>query len=349
MNGTRYLQLFVWDHGYTPQQLAEHLELKRPSLIEWIAPYEVHVEGQPQYKPLLDYKKKYPKTRVRILTNNGIGHYQRKEDGFIYESYPIMFFIDTLQSYGEEQIKNFVQTEQFKYKLVSLNNNGHYFRCMMIDYFEKYKLLDDPKALITWQNKKTNQDYIYRWFNPRTIAIDDPTDEYGNINAYKLIPQYHECFLNVIAESSPSGLFVTEKTIKPIVWMKPFIILGCQGYNKFLKRKLGFELFEEFIDYSFDNEEDLETRIELFVKEVDRLSYMSLSAMQTMYKKILPKLQHNKQRFLDIVNDRSFDPKIVVEWKRHRINEVLGNKELSMPQSHRQDHWYYITKQFGIT
>lgn len=348
MNGPRYLQLFVWDNGYTQEELAEHLELKKPTLIEWIAPYEVHIEGQRQYDPLLAYKKKYPKTRVRILTNNGLGHYQNKRDGFIYESYPLMFFIDTIFTYGEDQIKNFTQTEKFKYKLISMNNNGHYFRCLMIDYFEKYKLLNDPLSLISWRNKSTDHDYTYRWFEPRTIAFDDPLTPSGSIDAYKLIPQYHECFLNVVAESSPTHLFVTEKTIKPMVWMKPFIILGCQGYNKFLKRKLGFELFEEFIDYSFDDEEDLETRVEMFVKEVDRLSFMSISAMQTMYKKILPKLQHNKQRVLDIIKDRSYDPKVVVEWKQHRVNEVQGNKELSMPQSHRQDHWYYITKQFNI-
>lgn len=346
MSKETYIQLFSWDIAHPEDDVIKFLENKKPTLIEWIAPYEVYMEGQPFYKPLVYYKTKYPDTEVRVLTNDGLGSFY-KEDGFIYESYPLMFLADTIHNYGNDT-KNFKPTANFEYKFVCMINHGHYFRCLLIDYLEKFNLLNNNEHLISWRNNMVSTEYKFRWFQQRKITVDYPIDYNGHISAYKLIPQYHDCFLDAGSESSSNSFFITEKTIKPILWLKPFVIHGCCNFNKFLKHDMGFELFEEFIDYSFDDEDDLELRTRMYVEQIKRISEIKIEDLNSLYKKIYPKLEYNRQHAFDLMNDRSFDPKIIVEWKKHRVNGREGDKNLTVPGSHRQNQWYYITDIFGI-
>ena len=348
MNGNNYFQFFIWESEYTYDDLVYQLEQRKPSLIEWIAPYEVAYNDQPHYKALRAYKSKYPDTEIRILTCSGVGSWTGPADGFIYESYPLIFFAETISNYGAENILNFKQPSSFKYKILSLNNNAHLFRCVMIDYFSKYKLLGREDCLITWRNKHMHPDYKFRWFEPRPIVVDSPMNEFNHINSYALVPQYHECLFNAVAESAPNSLFITEKTAKPILLLKPFITLGAKGCNKFLKEQLGFELFEEYINYDFDDIDDLELRVDMFAQQVVRLSELPGNELDTIYQNLLPKLQHNRQRVFDLIRSGDFKPKVITEWKKYRLGATSGDRSVTMPTTTRQDHWYRFSMEYGI-
>lgn len=72
-----------------------------------------------------------------------------------------------------------------------------------------------------------------------------------HFNFFECPRVYGNFFIDIVSESSTDVLYFTEKTVRPIVFGKPFILLGAPGANKRL-RELGFQLFDELFDYSLE-------------------------------------------------------------------------------------------------
>jgi hypothetical protein len=82
--------------------------------------------------------------------------------------------------------------------------------------------------------------------------------------------QYIDTYFSLVSESSSDYVFITEKTYKPIIAGHPFIILSGTGAYKHL-HDLGFKTFEPWIDESFDQEPDLDRRVEMIAQQVKQL------------------------------------------------------------------------------
>lgn len=83
---------------------------------------------------------------------------------------------------------------------------------------------------------------------------------------------YNETFFSIVSETSFANtrIFITEKTPKSIRNLHPFLILGDWKVHSKLK-ELGFVLYDDLIDYSFDDIEDNDLRFIKFTEEVQRL------------------------------------------------------------------------------
>jgi hypothetical protein len=66
---------------------------------------------------------------------------------------------------------------------------------------------------------------------------------------------------------------------------------------------MGFVNYDEIFDYSFDTEPDLHIRYEKIIENVKRLSVLSREELTELYKKLWPKVIHNKRVAMDYVND----------------------------------------------
>ena len=75
---------------------------------------------------------------------------------------------------------------------------------------------------------------------------------------------------------------ITEKSLKPIYFRQMFLVVGYLGANK-LMQDLGFKLFDNFIDYSFDNEYDPQLRLEQLSAEIKRLSDINIADIHAYY------------------------------------------------------------------
>lgn len=82
--------------------------------------------------------------------------------------------------------------------------------------------------------------------------------------------------------------FVTEKTMKPIMYGHPFVILGDVGIYDTLE-SWGFQTFPELFDQSCNQETDVDKRIDIIVN--------SIKAYQ--HKDVNDKVMHNYERFWD--------------------------------------------------
>lgn len=97
------------------------------------------------------------------------------------------------------------------------------------------------------------------------------------------------------------GLFLTEKTYKPIAMKHPFILLAPQ-YSLRMLRERGYKTFSPFIDESYDEIKNDELRLKAVVEEVKRLSKSDLVEFTYQIKDIV---EHNEKV---LRNQTVFDP-----------------------------------------
>jgi hypothetical protein len=110
------------------------------------------------------------------------------------------------------------------------------------------------------------------------------------------IEWYNDTAFSIAVETAVNPglkkIFVTEKTYKPIQLGHPFMTIGCQGTLDFLRHN-GFETFDNWFDESYDQIENVQSRINRVMeiaKEFDFCGYDD---------QIMQKLIHNHCRFYD--------------------------------------------------
>ena len=102
---------------------------------------------------------------------------------------------------------------------------------------------------------------------------------------------------------------ITEKTIKPIHMLHPFIIVEPYKTLEVL-RDYGFKTFSPFIDESYDECKDADKRMKLIKKEILRLTSMDMEELDRWYWSMFEILNHNfkhlpvhsKKQITDFIN-----------------------------------------------
>ena len=140
-----------------------------------------------------------------------------------------------------------------------------------------------------------------------TIAIDsrahgipNDTHSFGNIAVW----QRH--FLNVVSETEffPwDEMFVSEKTWKPIVGLRPFVINGQTKIYSWL-RSQGFRTFERWWSH-IETQNIAEHQVcDAVVAVLKYLRQKSSAELAAMYADMLPDLQHNRLRYFDFCREQ---------------------------------------------
>jgi len=192
---------------------------------------------------------------------------------------------------------------------ISLNNRAHLHRCKMVDFLCKEKLLKKD-GIISWHHRDSEVDmYKFRYWEPKKLTLSDNFSKRQDQHCLPI--EFNKAFLNLIVESTVEGIFVTEKTYHAILAQKPFVCLAAPRFHKFLKNQ-GFEMFEDIINYEFDDEPNLDKRIMMIIYELKQLKKQNYNQL---YRKIKPKLEYNKQKALQIVRSQEGVPRIARGFK----------------------------------
>lgn len=86
--------------------------------------------------------------------------------------------------------------------------------------------------------------------------------------------------------------FFSEKTFRPILNLQPFILIGnFKGLRKL--QNLGFKTFHPFINENYDNEIRPVARMQMILKEINKLHHMSQLEIHDWYYSITDVLLHN--------------------------------------------------------
>jgi len=99
--------------------------------------------------------------------------------------------------------------------------------------------------------------------------------------------------VDIVVESHVAGktFFPTEKTIRPMLLKKPFIIFGSANYLDYL-RQMGFRTFADFWDEDYDGYEAADRLLKI-QSLINLLASKSINELEKMYWDMQYTLDHN--------------------------------------------------------
>lgn len=122
--------------------------------------------------------------------------------------------------------------------------------------------------------------------------------------AFDLGPQYEDVFCEIVCETYFTGrtFFVTEKTWRPIINMRPFIVQGPQWYLDNLRR-LGFRTFSQWWDEGYDQDPS-DARLDTLRTNIDWIANQPRSVLEKWYREMQPTLWHNLETLKNLTHSK---------------------------------------------
>jgi hypothetical protein len=157
----------------------------------------------------------------------------------------------------------------------------------------------------------------------KTIDYDDLESVWG-FNFENKEP-YLDTYIHILSETNfyETGLYLSEKTWKPIGHLQPFIMVNKPGALKELHR-LGFKTFTPFINESYDDIQNDTERMEFIYSEIMRLNSLSFEEIHEWYKSIWDILIYNRNLLFEYADNKDLTENDFLTTLRNRINEKAG-------------------------
>lgn len=136
--------------------------------------------------------------------------------------------------------------------------------------------------------------------SPITESIPDISMVHNIRNLSTMLSDYYTLtFAFIYCESRPFSprSEMSEKTINPILAMRPFLPFAAPYFLKSL-RELGFKTFNDFWDESFDEIEDNCERFKAYLDVVDFIYQQDFETLKEMGQQMLPIIEHNRIHLL---------------------------------------------------
>lgn len=108
-----------------------------------------------------------------------------------------------------------------------------------------------------------------------------------------LTAMYTHTLIDLVGETHVLGrtFFPTEKTTRPILLKKPFIVFGSRNYLAYM-RQMGFQTFHGFWDEDYDGFETKDRLLRIY-QVIQNIAAQSHGELVDMYQRMQPVLEHN--------------------------------------------------------
>lgn len=244
---------------------------------------------------------------VKVLSSNPDGKILGRriitEKSFGYQI-SIYHYLRLLDQLGIDFTKIHLKSEKL---FTCYNRNPKYHRAMLLDKIIEKGLLDDGVVTYLLPDHIVNDHDLYgcksyTWTHHDGSVLKDEPDFSLSTNLATpntFIPKsFYKGFLDIVTEShyTHHHKFLSEKTIKSIGTLKPFLSLSSPGYHRYLEEEYGIKPYTELFDYSFDWYDSLEDRIDGIVENLIRIKNLTIEERHKIHDLILPKLIENKNK-----------------------------------------------------
>jgi len=98
--------------------------------------------------------------------------------------------------------------------------------------------------------------------------------------------------------------FITEKSIKPMVWGQVPIFIACHNHDVYM-REFGFDIFDDIIDHSYNQEPDPTKRIVLAVDQLEKLCNKPIEYWQQYKAENIERFVKNRELTQQIIDQTS--------------------------------------------
>ena len=226
----------------------------------------------------------------------------------------------------KNSVKNFVEYDLFKKSwneekrnkfFLCKNKSGKAHRYFTLCLLDKYNLLEKTNySFLNYPdvlNKKFDKSIFLNFdkseqkiqnlikkpkYTDFEFNFDFKSLEESNYNfaGELMVDDYKNSYINITTESEYFGeqVHVTEKSIKPFFLSQLPMFVASSNHVKHLRKNLNLDLFDDFVDHSYDNEKDDTIRLKIIMEECIRLSEMENEIIQF--------IKSNKHRFEKNVN-----------------------------------------------
>jgi hypothetical protein len=192
--------------------------------------------------------------------------------------------------------------QQFDFLFLNYNRKPHSHRVELVKSFEQAGLIALGCTTLGGSRYTVHdlvEDYQDSGANDIIGDIGIPNDIYslGQLSIWQ------RAFVNIVSETqfSSHGTFLSEKTFKPIIGLRPFVINGNPKIYTWLQQA-GFDCFEDlFPVQQLIQSTDVEHSHKLIVDSVAQLRDHDLL---DLYNKLLPRLIHNQKHFYAHANSQ---------------------------------------------
>lgn len=227
--------------------------------------------------------------------------------------WPTYLLHHTLDTFPNIDINEYNVVNKFDKLYLNFNYKTHYHRCLMVDKLCENNLFEYGK--ISW-NLMTNTDhnsivdYKFKCWEEKIMKADN----YINCEITDDLLET-KTFMSLTSESTDNCVFVSEKTFRSLLISQIFYAIGSKTQNIVLE-DYGFLLYDELFDYRYDKMDKIEDRVDGVIynlKKIKDLDYYEL------YETVKHKIEHNKKRALEIINDDPYIPVTLIElYKNYR-------------------------------
>ena len=151
-----------------------------------------------------------------------------------------------------------------------------------------------------------NSENIYSMINALPLKLDsehEPTIDPINapINEF-----YDQSLFNIITETAyydsvvwgHPTLFLTEKIFKPMMYLQIPIVLGGPGLVQEM-RNLGFDMFDDIVDHSYDSIYDHDDRMDAVLEQVEKINAKyTIEEVNELASRMQDRLNSNRNKLL---------------------------------------------------
>lgn len=164
------------------------------------------------------------------------------------------------------------------------------------------KQLPDGEALLAqYDALERRRPITYDLGESGVLSYEWPISQYiPEISVYGGIKQI-DTYFEIVTETyfaDPKTLFITEKTVRPLLRLQIFLIIGSPFTLRQLRR-LGFQTFAPYINEDYDEMMDPVQRMTALLQEIDRLCAMSIDELHSLYCTLWPRILYNFNHYLD--------------------------------------------------
>ena len=151
-----------------------------------------------------------------------------------------------------------------------------------------------PQLEINTEDILKWKETISKWY-PLTIDSDNEHEVAMYHNFLSRKDEYEKTYFSIVSETNAETqyLFITEKVLKPIMNLHPFLVNGNPNTLTHL-RSLGFQTFGKWWDESYDTETNFKKRANMIIEQVKILCSKSKEEWVEILKQMEPILKYNQ-------------------------------------------------------
>lgn len=179
------------------------------------------------------------------------------------------------------------------------------------EIFQHMKTNHSDISYLSW-----NGDPYYKNFKEDNVTITIFGEGYFKLYDYPVTGFIFDIFAETYQESFVG---LTEKTHKGYLNGCIPVPFAATGTMRMMK-DLGFDIFEDIVDFSYEMETHNQLRIVFYLKEIDRLSSTDLN----ITKSLTDRFAYNRQCFLDNIEKA----RQKLKWIDEKTQIALNNREI---------------------